>query len=393
LIPIAIQDEKLIAKALSNPKKKKDKPTLIADNNPTPTEKTVFEEKTVAPSESKSKYPVITKRKKVTIGNYSLKMVSANGIPAFIAEKGQSPAKVADFLGMSAKKLMKINDLQLFDVLEEGKVYYIQPKKTKAAVKTHTVQTGETVWEIAHVYGITVDALRDKNQLSKKEEVKAGRVLLLRKKLGKNEKPTYQKVVPPKNTPKPFEPEPNEIIIGKKEVSVKKTPKEKPLKEKAKEEREYTRQKEEEIIKEDRNPTNNTPRFPRNAQIHVIKQNETVMTILQRYGLSIKQFKEWNPMDDYLSIPAGTALMVGYQDATLSSPTVEIAPNSSTVVDAQVVKMKVKNPNPSEIYHIVQKGDTLYSISRKYQVSVQAIQRNNRKLSNTISIGEKLLIQ
>lgn len=43
--------------------------------------------------------------------------------------------------------------------------------------------------------------------------------------------------------------------------------------------------------------------------------------------------------------------------------------------------------------HLVVKGDTLYSISRKYGVTVQELKKANGLNSNTISVGQSLLLQ
>lgn len=43
--------------------------------------------------------------------------------------------------------------------------------------------------------------------------------------------------------------------------------------------------------------------------------------------------------------------------------------------------------------HTVKKGETLYSISRKYGISVKLIKRINSLSSNTISIGQQLIIK
>ena len=44
-------------------------------------------------------------------------------------------------------------------------------------------------------------------------------------------------------------------------------------------------------------------------------------------------------------------------------------------------------------YYIVQKGDTLYSISRKFNIPVDTLKQINNLTSNTISIGQKLYLQ
>ncbi|GLB47662.1 glucosaminidase domain-containing protein [Neptunitalea lumnitzerae] len=45
-----------------------------------------------------------------------------------------------------------------------------------------------------------------------------------------------------------------------------------------------------------------------------------------------------------------------------------------------------------ETIHVVEKGDTLYSISRKYGVSVESIQKANNMRGTNINIGQKLKI-
>ncbi len=44
-------------------------------------------------------------------------------------------------------------------------------------------------------------------------------------------------------------------------------------------------------------------------------------------------------------------------------------------------------------YHQVKKGDTLYSISRRYNISVSKLKEINSLIGNSISIGEKLLLK
>ena len=47
---------------------------------------------------------------------------------------------------------------------------------------------------------------------------------------------------------------------------------------------------------------------------------------------------------------------------------------------------------PNTKTHTVQKGDTLYSISKRYNISIEQIKSSNRLNSNTLSIGQILII-
>ncbi len=59
--------------------------------------------------------------------------------------------------------------------------------------------------------------------------------------------------------------------------------------------------------------------------------------------------------------------------------------------EGYVVKKKVEKP--FYITHKVTKGETLYSISKKYSISVAAIKNLNSLKSNDISIGQELIVR
>jgi len=63
--------------------------------------------------------------------------------------------------------------------------------------------------------------------------------------------------------------------------------------------------------------------------------------------------------------------------------------------DAQVTgkSYKSKKTNARQDVHYVVKGDTLYSISRRYNISVNDLQKKNRLQGTTIAIGQELVIK
>ena len=61
------------------------------------------------------------------------------------------------------------------------------------------------------------------------------------------------------------------------------------------------------------------------------------------------------------------------------------------------IEMKSTNEMPRETsksirYHLIEKGDTLYSISRKYNVTIQDLKKLNNIYNDTLSVGQSLLI-
>ncbi|HLP64490.1 glucosaminidase domain-containing protein [Flavobacterium sp.] len=62
--------------------------------------------------------------------------------------------------------------------------------------------------------------------------------------------------------------------------------------------------------------------------------------------------------------------------------------NSVTVADKQTEK-----PQPTTDQHQVVKGDTLYSISKRYNISIEELRKKNNITENAISIGQLLQIK
>lgn len=65
--------------------------------------------------------------------------------------------------------------------------------------------------------------------------------------------------------------------------------------------------------------------------------------------------------------------------------------------DAEVLGSPIQNRAPiarsSGAKHVVQKGDTLYSIAKRYNTTVELLQRSNNLNSTNISIGQELSVQ
>ena len=61
-----------------------------------------------------------------------------------------------------------------------------------------------------------------------------------------------------------------------------------------------------------------------------------------------------------------------------------------------VAELTIENKNSKrnglESYE-VQKGDTLYSISKKFELRIEELKQKNNLSANTLSIGQKLIIK
>ena len=64
----------------------------------------------------------------------------------------------------------------------------------------------------------------------------------------------------------------------------------------------------------------------------------------------------------------------------------------NVILNQEYVKKKADKKYEYKV-HIVTKGDTLYSISRKYFISVPELKRLNNLVNNTLAIGRKLIVK
>ena len=121
--------------------------------------------------------------------------------------------------------------------------------------------------------------------------------------------------------------------------------------------------------------------FTRNSiskihKYHTVLSGETLYSISKHAGISLDQLKSYNKLtNNRLSL--GQKLIIGY-----SSSSANTSKNNSNYTTTQKEATK----------HVVKPGETLYSIARKHNVSLERIQRKNAIAYGNISPGDTLLI-
>lgn len=99
-------------------------------------------------------------------------------------------------------------------------------------------------------------------------------------------------------------------------------------------------------------------------EIYIVQRGDTLYGIAKEFDTSVQSIIENNDLIDNI-IYVGQSLVI----------------------------VKDGDSTPEEnISYIVQKGDNLYSIARKYDTTVNEIKRYNNLSSNLLSIGQKLVI-
>ncbi len=105
------------------------------------------------------------------------------------------------------------------------------------------------------------------------------------------------------------------------------------------------------------------------SDYYVVKKGDTLWSIARAYGLTVERLKSLN----------------------------NLTGNNLTIGDSLIVKDSNGNSYNSSSadnnkYYIVKKGDSLYSIARSNNMTVDKLKSLNNLTSNILSIGQKLII-
>lgn len=103
-----------------------------------------------------------------------------NETKVVFAAKGTSLLAIAEQNIIPLAYLIDFNDLKNKDILENDQLIYLQRKRRQGAATLHTVQSSESLYDIAQAEGIRLEALLQYNLLSNpSQQIEEGEVLNL----------------------------------------------------------------------------------------------------------------------------------------------------------------------------------------------------------------------
>ncbi len=103
--------------------------------------------------------------------------------------------------------------------------------------------------------------------------------------------------------------------------------------------------------------------------VHEVKPSETLFGISREYEVDVQEIKTWNNLGNQ-PLAIGQRLII---------------------YDRADTTQHVEN-NPGEIIHIVKQGETLYSLSRTYKISVDQLIAWNNLSDASIDLGDALVV-
>lgn len=278
----------------------------------------------------------------------------------YTVKAGDTLYGISNQFGVSVSELAQLNGIRGSN-LQVGRVLNIPSKSgvNPNNLFMYTVKKGDTLYSIARVYNTTVDAIKKLNYL-KNDNLTVGQAIRIPEMYTKEDQmiiPNYINYTVKKGD--------NLYNIAKKyNVSVDTIIKDNGLSTNNLSIGQILRIRTDIIsddIEECFGPDYTPPSNVTNKTIdYKVKKGDSLYKIANTYNTSVSNLKSLNNL-------TSNSLSIG-----------------------QILKIPVSN-NTTNTY-TVKKGDSLYSIARLYNTTVDSIKKKNNLTSNALKIGQKLII-
>ncbi|MEO9477511.1 MAG: LysM peptidoglycan-binding domain-containing protein [Cyclobacteriaceae bacterium] len=293
--------------------------------------------------------------------------IKRNDRRAVMAAPGDNVVSLALKANILSRQLIKFNDLSSGQRIESGEVYYAQKKRNRSNIEFHVAQHGESLWDISQKYGVKLKKLLKKNRMESPDELKPGRVIWMKNKRPQDTPISYKKV--------------KKVEVVKPKKVLKNPPVVIPDSPSAKEKPETTEpdQPTEQTADSgsDEIQSNNEIEARVNTRTHVVQPGESLWGISKKYNVSVDKLRAWNNIK-------GTDGLHPNQELVISAAEIEGAPT------ATVEKPVESEPSKPKV-HMVQPGESLWAISRKYDLTVDQIKEwNGMSESGSLHPGQEL---
>lgn len=440
-------------------------------------------------------FPILRKVN-YTKGKPDIILYEINGLPGIQALAGDNVSTLARKARVSVSSFLRYNDMSDRDPITANEVYYLSKKMKKAVVPHHTVQAGETARSISQMYGIRLKKLLRYNRMDRSDRLQVGQVMWLRERrpgnrpveiiktpaapapasqpiasqpntdlsdprlsqsasrpantIPKNASerklykpklvdskdepaptesrvattapsstPASRPVEKPVNTPaKPLEEEAEpvtnpkmtmqnsgstqRVVIVRPEnagtsssdwdaTPMRSTPSataptSRPAERKPAEPAPVTASAKRPVTEpseEASTPKTSAPARTSTSRSlsHKVEPGQTYYSISRLYGVSVDDLLAWNNLTQNDKLSVGQSLVIKGEGETSGRP---VTSGSSSAVDPQVTE--------EIVYHTVQKGETMYRISKQYGVTVEQIQSWNQLQNGGVTVGQQLKI-
>lgn len=372
-----------------------------------------------------------------------IKLGKVNDVDIVVTEADETPEIVAAKTDVSLKRILKYNDALTdpSEVIPTNTKVYLQPKRSsyRGRKKFHKVREGETMAHISQQYGIRLDKLISRNRLSADEEPMPGAILKIKgRKVAANSRIATNRVSTAGNSSKESKKTKHKFSTALSDFELPPSIAEEKRNNERREQRSPTHTQKEmptpnRRVEQSRTSTSsyledskeatsvysapaqsenyNTDAASSNVKFKP-EGNTTTTEIVTRPGInhntristdkaSTYPAKETTTVESPKTNTQYTNSTSPTSNATTSTAT-ERTTNTygstttiATTTNTSTYAPTISTPPTQQVatrYHTVEKGQTLYRLSKMYGKSVDYIKQANGLSSNTISIGQKLVV-
>ncbi len=365
-------------------------------------------------------FPVL---RKITLGVSSKTepiLFEINGLPGIQAQPGDNAMALARRSTISLASFLRYNDMDELDKVTPMEVYYLAKKHKKALVPFHTVREDETAWSISQRYGIRLKRLMRYNRLDRAQKLTVGRVMWLRERrpadkpieiINAPTPPVYDRTpAVPSNRPEPVRPvagstniprTPGERVLYQPKLagttaSLPPTqPTTTPI----------------EARRPDQAPAPEPTALPPTQPTTVVPSNPSPRPApsagADRVVIVRPEDPSGSPATTNPTVPVTTPAPVNRPVVTTTPVPVSPTPTPTPVTTtrpAVVPPSIVKAPSPAPpkaatvggrtMNHSVAPGQTYYSISKLYGVSIEnLLEANGLTEADKLSVGQTLVVR
>ena len=108
--------------------------------------------------------------------------------------------------------------------------------------------------------------------------------------------------------------------------------------------------------------------------LHLVKEKQTLFSISRAYGVELSVILQVNHKTE-VTVNVGEVLRIPVVDSKTA-----------------VAPMLVKKEDDQFIYHVIKKNDTFFSLSKKYDLSIDVLKKSNPNIGDVLSLGSVFMV-
>jgi membrane-bound lytic murein transglycosylase D len=127
------------------------------------------------------------------------------------------------------------------------------------------------------------------------------------------------------------------------------------------------------------------------TKTHKVKKGDNLGEISEKYGVTVAEIKKWNKLKSN-NIPLGKSLKIITNERVVTTVKKEVKSDAIASNDRPKKEQKSDVADKEDSFYVVQQGDNLSTIAKKYNVSIDDLKQWNDLSDNTIQLESKLKI-